>query len=134
MLASGEFGGNKYDVVSRSFRDTIQIFVHKNSKISKVFRCQLTPLAGGAPLTRETEIILPGITPEPLVGTSLEDASGSLYASLIASLVSRQSPDEARVVIIGLGAVGPRSTTEIGPDHREELLFVTKLVQKSCVW
>lgn len=126
-----EFRGVKYTVTAQSFDDAISIMVYKNDKCGRVFECQLFPQPGGV---LSIELILPGLTPRPLLGSNLEDTAGSLYSSVIASMVMRQSPNDTRKLVIGLGAVGPRAGRAPEPNDREELLFVTKLVESCRVW
>lgn len=126
-----ELKGVKYTVTAQSFAEAISIMVYKNDKCGRIFECQLYPQPGGV---LSSELILPGLTPRPLLGATLEDTAGSLYSSVIASMVMRQSPDDTRKLVIGLGAVGPKAGQAPGPDDREELLFVTKLVESCRVW
>jgi len=128
--AGGELHGHEYSVVTRAYADAIHVLVHKDEKVGRMFKCQLYPQPQGVP----HDGLLAGVTAERLVGGSAEDISGNLYTEMIASLILKQAPDESRLLILGLGNVGPRTNEDISPTHREELLFVIKLAQESSVW
>lgn len=121
----------QYGVATEAFTDAIKIMVYKNDRLGKMYECQLYPQPGGVLCD---DLVLPGITPTPLIGASLEDSAGGLYASVIASMVARQSPDDTRKLLIGMGPLGPRQGSAPSKDDREELLFVVKLVESCRVW
>ena len=128
--ATKVFENVEYTVVAQSYIDVISIMIYKGERLSKMFECQLFPQPGGVV---SNEMILPNLAPTPLVGTSQEDSAGQLFTSAIASMISRQSPDDTRKVVVGMGPLGPRNNEPSQMDRRE-LLFVIELVESCRVW
>lgn len=57
-----------------------------------------------------------------------------LYAVQIASLIVKQSPEESRGVLVGIGIVGPALNEEITRQHRTEMVEIVRLVEACQVW
>lgn len=148
---STEINGRTIEIVVVGFEDKIAINVHSGGKIGKMYYvslqsssvAQLHPVGmeDGASFSSDDDeqqllFPLPELTPIPLVGADTDDTSGRLYSTLIASMVSRQAPEENRTVVVGLGGdIGPRNDHEsVTKEHRRELLEVIRLVQKCKVW
>ncbi|KAA8905658.1 hypothetical protein TRICI_005264 [Trichomonascus ciferrii] len=144
-----EINGRRIHVVVVGFEDRISVNVHSEGRIGRMYYVslqssnipQLHPVGfedGGsfASESTETELFpLPHLTPVPLIGSDIDDTSGRLYSTLIASMISRQSPEENRTVVVGLaGDIGPREGASVTKDHRKELLDIIKLVQQCKVW
>lgn len=126
--AEGKLAEHTYDVVTSIFEDTIHILVHKNEKINRILECQLYPQPGGV---SSQDSLVAGLTPKSLLGSQGEDISGHLFTEIIGSLILKQNPDEHRSLLLGLGNIGPVRNEDIEPFHREEMLFVVGLVQKT---
>lgn len=130
-VASGNYDSSEYFVITEDYVDAISIFVYKDSRLGKAFWCRLHPQPGGA--LASDDLVLPSISPQPLVGTTLEDSTGQLYASILASMVNRQSSDDSRGVFIALAStIGPQGSPTKA--DREELLMITRLVESARVW
>lgn len=126
-----ESGKDEYFVIAEAYVDVISIFVYKNARLGKAFWCQLYPQPGG--LVSSDDLVLPSISPRPLIGTNFNDSNGQLYASILASMINRQSTDDNRGVFIALASsIGPEKTPSKA--DREELLTITRLVETCRVW
>lgn len=128
---SVNYNGRNYDIVTRAYRDVISVMIYENSKISKMFKVQLYPKPGGV---ISNDLTLPHINPEPLLGSNSEDAVGQLYASVVASAIAKQAPDDGRKIIIGLGNLGPKNNHPVTKQDRDELEVVRQLVNEAVVW
>ncbi|ANB14375.1 hypothetical protein AWJ20_1963 [Sugiyamaella lignohabitans] len=138
--------GHIIDVVTVGFEDKISVMVNYDGRIGKIYYVPLLASSTSHLANYENRdddgnpendlLPLSHLTPMPLVGGSSDhDVQGRLYASMIASIVSRQSPDENRTVLVGLGtSIGPRPDEEITIEHRKQLLEIVKLVQECRVW
>lgn len=77
------------------------------------------------------------LTPTALLGGAADDTQGRIYAVHIASLISRQSPDERRTVVVGMSA-GTRGTRadmdDISDSDRNLFLDVLAMVAECKVW
>ncbi|CAN6672544.1 hypothetical protein TRVA0_046S00848 [Trichomonascus vanleenenianus] len=143
--ASGEVGGKTFDVVTVATEDQINVMIYTNGKLGRMFivpllasTVQSVHTIGGDEEDSGQDMLtpLPHLTPMPLVGGGGDrDVAGKLYAAIVASLVSRQAPQEKRKVMVALGpGVGPRPDEDITKNHRKELLEVVRLVQQCRVW
>lgn len=133
-------------VVTISFADKFSIMVYKKGKIGKIYNVPLSSAVTGYSFNTsnnenendedESLFPLPHLTPQALLGAgNSDDIQGQLYSTQIASIVSRQSPDENRTVVVGLASdIGPKENSQITQDHKKELLTIIKLVQECRVW
>lgn len=137
------------DVVVTGFVDKIMVLIYTNARISRLFYVPLL----ASPVSYEHTISfdedydgmennmvdddfmpLPHLTPMSLLGG--DDSLGNIYAVQIASMISRQSPEDRRMVIVGIGPELGTNSNEgnITLHHRKQYLEVMKLVQTSRVW
>lgn len=72
----------------------------------------------------------------PLIGGSHEDdIHGRIYATQIASLISREAPSNKCQIVVGLGVdIGPKPGQDLTAEHRKEFLEVIRLTQLCKVW
>lgn len=142
--ASAVINGRPVDVVTLAFANKIQVSVWSKGKIGKVLSVQLFPdvvtVVGMQESTLESSddtslLPLPHLTPIPMMGVGPNDIQARLYATLISSIISRQSPEDTRKVVVCLGVdIGPQAEAEVTDNDRKELLEVVKLVEQCRVW
>ncbi|KAK7206808.1 hypothetical protein BZA70DRAFT_115206 [Myxozyma melibiosi] len=137
--------GVRVDVVVYSFADKIMVLVSQNGRLGKMY---YVPLASSASLSafafgsgtnpggEDEYSLLPltHLTPTPVLGSSADDVEGRIYAVQVASLVSRQSPDERRTVIVGMAATKREATEDLDDAHRSLFLDVLAMVAECRVW
>jgi hypothetical protein len=146
--ASAVINGRTIDVVALAFANKIQVSVWSKGKVGKILSVQLFPDVstaaaldeGGENETTNEDasrhfLPLPHLNPVPLLGVGPNDVPARLYATLISSIISRQSPEDSRKVIVCLGVdIGPQGDSGVTQEHRKELLDVVKLVEECRVW
>ncbi|KAJ8101262.1 hypothetical protein POJ06DRAFT_251001 [Lipomyces tetrasporus] len=134
--------GKRVDVISYSFADKIMILISQNGNLGKMYCVPLTASAAVQPysfdmiqtVTGEDYSLLPlnHLTPISVLGASPDDTQGRIYAVQIASLIIRQSPDERRLVVVGMAhGMGGESVTD---ENREMFLDVLQMVGECRVW
>ncbi|KAK9239358.1 hypothetical protein V1525DRAFT_398592 [Lipomyces kononenkoae] len=134
--------GKRVDVIAYSFADKIMILVSQNGNLGKMYYVPLVASPSVQPYSHElrpTEdsedyALLPlnHLNPVSVLGASPEDTEGRIYAVLIASLICRQSPDERRLVVVGMPqGLGGDSVTD---KDREMLMDVLQMVGECRVW
>ncbi|ODA79816.1 hypothetical protein RJ55_05412 [Drechmeria coniospora] len=108
--ASGLVNGITTDVTSLSFSDKILVTISQEGRLSQWFQVPLTGSSGGIvdmTLPSLNHGLLPSthLTPRTLVGGGGDDREtfGQLYAAQIASRLSLKSPDDRRILVLGLG-------------------------------
>lgn len=161
--AKGEVDGVNIAVSVSGFRDKIVIMVWTDGKIGRMLSVGLSPSLSGVSRAMRQDLermdgqpgnesnndvaeesdmhLMPAsnLSVKPLIGSSsLYDSAGPIFASMVASVVSKQSPTESRSIIVGLGpSLGPKPGSEdfrITKTHRMQLLEIVKLVQQCRVW
>ncbi|KAK9365750.1 hypothetical protein V1509DRAFT_632009 [Lipomyces kononenkoae] len=132
----------RVDVIAYSFADKIMILVSQNGNLGKMYYVPLVASSSVRPYSHdmlptedgEDYALLPlnHLTPVSVLGASPDDTEGRIYAVLIASLICRQSPDERRLVVVGLAqGLGGDSITD---QNREMLMDVLEMVGECRVW
>lgn len=153
--AQGEVDGVKISVSVSGFQDKIVVMVWTDGKIGRMLTVGLSPSLTGIGNAIRRDLDQPDADSEaldmmpsshldvkPLIGSSSQyDSAGPLFASMIASVVSKQAPAEPRSLVVGLGPhIGPKPGNQNDSDfgitnvHRQQLLEVVRLVQQCRVW
>ncbi|KAF3490622.1 uncharacterized protein GIQ15_00139 [Arthroderma uncinatum] len=108
--AAGVVGGQPTDVMAISFQDKILVTVTQNGRLAQWLHVPLDisgPTGGFNTLANQEDGLLP--RPEfnatPLLGGRSGDweVVGQLYACQIATAIAAKSPDEKRLLVVGLG-------------------------------
>ncbi|KAH6892342.1 hypothetical protein B0T10DRAFT_559931 [Thelonectria olida] len=128
--ASGLVNGIATEITSTNFTDKILLTISQEGRLSQWIQVPLTGSASGV-----VEMTLPGagngllpsthLTPKTLLGGGGEDREtlGQLYAAQLASHISLRSPDDRRILVLGLGLA--KVDTE-----REAFFDLIELAQK----
>uniref|UniRef100_A0A060SXD5 ARAD1A08514p n=1 Tax=Blastobotrys adeninivorans TaxID=409370 RepID=A0A060SXD5_BLAAD len=142
--AQGKVDDQTLDVVVIGFADKISVMIYGDGRLGKLYYVPLSATVSqlhpvgmeDGPRDQQVDMFpLPHLTPMPLIGADSNDIQGRLYASQVASTISRQSPEEKRTVVIGLGPdIGPRVDEPITAHHRKQLVEVIRLVEQCRVW
>ncbi|KAK9464932.1 hypothetical protein V1512DRAFT_249620 [Lipomyces arxii] len=137
-----EIGGHRVDVVTYGFADKIVILVSRDGNLGKMYNVPLISSAAPQLFSFDNSFndgdvfsLLPlnRLTPIPMLGASSDDIEGRIYAAQIASLICRQSPEERRLVVIGMAHAHNPSDT-ITTSSRMEFIDILNLVGKCRVW
>jgi hypothetical protein len=72
------------------------------------------------------------LTPVSVLGASPDDTEGRIYAVLIASLICRQSPDERRLIVVGMAH--DLGGARVADENREMVVDVLQMVDECRVW
>ncbi|KAF4983200.1 hypothetical protein FZEAL_1357 [Fusarium zealandicum] len=108
--ASGVVNGIATEVTSTSFADKILITISQEGRLSQWIQVPLIGSSSGV-----VEMTLPSmgsgllpsthLTPNTLLGGGGEEREtlGQLYAAQIGSQISLRSPDDRRILVLGLG-------------------------------
>ncbi|KAM4056302.1 hypothetical protein HRG_003219 [Hirsutella rhossiliensis] len=111
--AAGLVGGVATEVTSLGFSDKILVTISQGGRLSQWIQVPLTGSSAGM-----VEMTLPSLgsgllpsahlTPKTLLGGGGDDREtvGQLYAAQLASHLSLRSPDDRRILVLGLGLTG----------------------------
>ncbi|KAK9329264.1 hypothetical protein V1520DRAFT_356145 [Lipomyces starkeyi] len=134
--------GKRVDVIAYSFADKIMILVSQNGNLGKMYYVPLVTSPSVQPYSYDMlptdagddYALLPlnHLTPVSVLGASPDDTEGRIYAVLIASLICRQSPDERRLIVVGMAHdLGGESVTD---ENREMVVDVLQMIDECRVW
>ncbi|KAM0435382.1 hypothetical protein ACHAPT_003476 [Fusarium lateritium] len=128
--ASGLVNGVATEVTSTSFSDKILLTISQEGRLSQWIQVPLTGSSAGIvemTLPSMNKGLLPSthLTPTTLLGGGGEDREtlGQLYAAQLASHLSLRSPDDRRILVVGLGL----AKTDL---EREAFFDLLELAQK----
>ncbi|EWZ02220.1 hypothetical protein FOQG_02432 [Fusarium oxysporum f. sp. raphani 54005] len=127
---SGLVNGIATEITSTSFADKILITISQEGRLSQWIQVPLTGSSSGVVemnLPSSNKGLLPSthLTPTTLFGGGGEEREtlGQLYAAQIASQICLRSPDDRRILVLGLGL----SKTDL---EREAFFDLLELAQK----
>ncbi|KAF4972059.1 hypothetical protein FSARC_1277 [Fusarium sarcochroum] len=107
---SGLVNGVATEITSTNFADKILITISQEGRLSQWIQVPLTGSSAGVvemTLPSSNKGLLPSthLTPTTLFGGGGEDREtlGQLYAAQIGSQISLRSPDDRRILVLGLG-------------------------------
>ncbi|KAK2852125.1 hypothetical protein FQN49_005342 [Arthroderma sp. PD_2] len=112
--AAGVIGGQPTNVMVTSFQDKILVTVTQNGRLAQWLHVPMEssdPTSGFNTLSSQEDGLLP--RPEfnatPLLGGRSGDweVIGQLYACQIATAIAAKSPEEKRLLVVGLGLETP---------------------------
>ncbi|KAJ4168014.1 hypothetical protein NW754_011828 [Fusarium falciforme] len=108
--ASGLVNGVATEVTSTNFSDKILLTISQEGRLSQWIQVPLTGSSAGVvemTLPSMNKGLLPSthLTPTTLLGGGGEEREtlGQLYAAQLASHLSLRSPDDRRILVVGLG-------------------------------
>jgi hypothetical protein len=119
-----------------AFDNKITVMVHSNGRIARVYSVGLTLQVTDHQYEQDDDLMpLTHLNASSLLGGAKDDdIQGKLYCTQIASLISRQAPEESRTVVIGLGPGVGLIGDEVTESDRMQFLEIIRLVQESRVW
>ncbi|KAJ3458335.1 hypothetical protein MRS44_012444 [Fusarium solani] len=128
--ASGLVNGVATEVTSTNFSDKILLTISQEGRLSQWIQVPLTGSSAGVvemTLPSMNKGLLPSthLTPTTLLGGGGEEREtlGQLYAAQLASHLSLRSPDDRRILVVGLGL----AKTDL---EREAFFDLLELAQK----
>ncbi|RSL71204.1 hypothetical protein CEP53_001623 [Fusarium sp. AF-6] len=128
--ASGLVNGVATKVTSTNFSDKILLTISQEGRLSQWIQVPLTGSSAGVvemTLPSMNKGLLPSthLTPTTLLGGGGEEREtlGQLYAAQLASHISLRSPDDRRILVVGLGL----AKTDL---EREAFFDLLELAQK----
>ncbi|KAJ4326633.1 hypothetical protein N0V84_002967 [Fusarium piperis] len=128
--ASGLVNGVATEVTSTNFSDKILLTISQEGRLSQWIQVPLTGSSAGVvemTLPSMNKGLLPSthLTPTTLLGGGGEEREtlGQLYAAQLASHLSLKSPDDRRILVVGLGL----AKTDL---EREAFFDLLELAQK----
>ncbi|RMJ19883.1 hypothetical protein CDV36_000483 [Fusarium kuroshium] len=128
--ASGLVNGVATEVTSTNFSDKILLTISQEGRLSQWIQVPLTGSSAGVvemTLPSMNKGLLPSthLTPTTLLGGGGEEREtlGQLYAAQLASHISLRSPDDRRILVVGLGL----AKTDL---EREAFFDLLELAQK----
>ncbi|KAI8714526.1 hypothetical protein NCS52_01172500 [Fusarium sp. LHS14.1] len=128
--ASGLVNGAATEVTSTNFSDKILLTISQEGRLSQWIQVPLTGSSAGVvemTLPSMNKGLLPSthLTPTTLLGGGGEEREtlGQLYAAQLASHLSLRSPDDRRILVVGLGL----AKTDL---EREAFFDLLELAQK----
>ncbi|KAI8659631.1 hypothetical protein LRP88_06200 [Fusarium phalaenopsidis] len=128
--ASGLVNGVATEVTSTNFSDKILLTISQDGRLSQWIQVPLTGSSAGVvemTLPSMNKGLLPSthLTPTTLLGGGGEEREtlGQLYAAQLASHLSLRSPDDRRILVVGLGL----AKTDL---EREAFFDLLELAQK----
>ncbi|KAJ4070582.1 hypothetical protein NW756_007324 [Fusarium oxysporum] len=129
---SGLVNGIATEITSTSFADKILITISQEGRLSQWIQVPLTGSSSGVVemnLPSSNKGLLPSthLTPTTLFGGGGEEREtlGQLYAAQIASQICLRSPDDRRILVLGLGLGLSKTDLE-----REAFFDLLELAQK----
>ncbi|KAJ4250768.1 hypothetical protein NW757_006969 [Fusarium falciforme] len=127
---SGLVNGVATEVTSTNFSDKILLTISQEGRLSQWIQVPLTGSSAGVvemTLPSMNKGLLPSthLTPTTLLGGGGEEREtlGQLYAAQLASHLSLRSPDDRRILVVGLGL----AKTDL---EREAFFDLLELAQK----
>ncbi|KAK9459273.1 uncharacterized protein V1516DRAFT_679464 [Lipomyces oligophaga] len=132
--------GSRVDSIIYGFIDKILVSVAVDGRLGKMYYVPLTasPSINAFSYVEADDeddyslLPLTHLTPMGLIGAPPDDAEGRMYAVQIASLISRQAPEERRTVVVSLAPMKyGQMTTE---QQREMFLTIVEMVGECRLW